>query len=189
MRDARRASVDTDSRRCRPRFNPGPRVATEGCADRVRAFGRIPKNIPIISLFSLTQRFLSPISVPVNARNAPGILSRVAPHGRLFRPIPTADPDRRSPLDTSANGRKRPATNAPSCTSSALAGEVAAPYGAAGGGSCREVRGRRSYRGNRAAVPADGHPHRPRMKSGATSPAEAGEGKIAADSPFRREIL
>ncbi len=38
-------------------------------------------------LFSLTFRFLSPISTPANARNVPG-----APRGRSFRPIPTADP-------------------------------------------------------------------------------------------------
>ena len=42
--------------------------------------------LPITSLFFLTYRFLSPILVPVNARNAPG-----APRGRLLHPIPTAD--------------------------------------------------------------------------------------------------
>ncbi len=44
------------------------------------------KKLPITSLFFLTYRFLSPILVPVNARNAPG-----APRGRLLHPIPTAD--------------------------------------------------------------------------------------------------
>ena len=83
------------------------RGVSEACLERSRRgaehSGKLQKLLPITSLFSLTSRFLSPISVPVSARNAPGAL-----RGRLFPPIPTADPPAVSGMVFSAKGGARP---------------------------------------------------------------------------------
>jgi len=134
VRDARRASVDTDILRCRPGFDPGPRGVWPGRASdsgpRIAPAGRPGRQgkdariesggvranfkiLPIFLLFSLTSRFLSPISVSVNARTAPAAVSGRPRISRMSIPLPPRSGGTRRRLPCPAGRVSQPGSRFP----------------------------------------------------------------------------
>ena len=82
-------------------------------AEGGRAFGQISKLLPITSLFSLTYRFLSPISVSVNARTAPAAVSGRPQTFRMSIPLPPRSGGTRRRLPCPAGRVSQPGSRFP----------------------------------------------------------------------------